>query len=96
MHFFLLADDPYYSGLRARIPNFVKSRKKKQQEKEAKERDVRRWRPLIPDPRAFIQPPCSNFSPDSIQTLVWGPTIHSGGILDFTTKVEWAVRIEYH
>ena len=33
-----VADDPYYSGLRARIPNFVKSRKKKQAEKEAKER----------------------------------------------------------
>ena len=28
-------DDPYYFGLSARIPNFVKSRKKKQKERDA-------------------------------------------------------------
>ena len=30
-------DDPYYCGLRARIPNFVKSRKKKLEEKAKKD-----------------------------------------------------------
>ena len=30
-----VGDDPYYFGLSARIPNFVKSRKKKQKERDA-------------------------------------------------------------
>ena len=34
---FLFTDDPYYCGLRARIPNFVKSRKKKLEEKAKKD-----------------------------------------------------------
>ena len=34
LHWFRVSDDPYYCGLRARIPNFAKS--KAQKEKEAK------------------------------------------------------------
>lgn len=33
--FFLLSDDPYYSGLRARVPNFVKSSSKSNKEKDS-------------------------------------------------------------
>ena len=34
---YFVLDDPYYCGLRARIPNFVKSRKKKLEEKAKKD-----------------------------------------------------------
>ena len=33
-----LSDDPYYCGLRARIPNFAKSRAQKEKEREKQER----------------------------------------------------------
>ena len=32
------SDDPYYCGLRARIPNFAKSRAQKEKEREKQER----------------------------------------------------------
>ena len=32
----IIVDDPYYCGLRARIPNFAKSRAQKEKEKESK------------------------------------------------------------
>ena len=35
-HNILLTDDPYYCGLRARIPNFAKSKAQKEREKESK------------------------------------------------------------
>ena len=34
----LFSDDPYYCGLRARIPNFAKSRAQKEKEREKQER----------------------------------------------------------
>ena len=34
----LFSDDPYYCGLRARIPNFAKSRAQKEKEREKAER----------------------------------------------------------
>ena len=34
----LFSDDPYYCGLRARIPNFAKSRAQKEKEREKLER----------------------------------------------------------
>lgn len=82
-------DDPYYCGLRARIPNFVKSRKKKLEEKAKKETQSKESQIL---PGKELHPP----QPGQ-QRILPAPTLNSmGGVhggVTSTNPLWWHSRL---
>ena len=64
-------DDPYYCGLRARIPNFVKSRKKKLEEKAKKEAQSKDSHTLQ------LSSQSQHHSQPGQQRILPAPTLHS-------------------
>ena len=82
-------DDPYYCGLRARIPNFVKSRKKKLEEKAKKETQSKESQIL----------PCKELHPPQPgqQRILPAPTLNSmGGVhggVTSTNPLWWHSRL---
>ena len=88
---FNVADDPYYCGLRARIPNFVKSRKKKLEEKAKKEAQSKASQQL------HLQNQTQHQSQSAPHQILPAPTLNSmGGIhsgVTSTNPLWWHSRL---
>ena len=88
---FTFADDPYYCGLRARIPNFVKSRKKKLEEKAKKEAQAK------DSQRLLLQNQTQHPSQPGQRQILPAPTLSSmGGIYSGVTSTNplwWHSRL---